>query len=88
MRLNWPPPAYLWSGLAGLLAWMWVRRKGPAINQTAGIGAGFIMTQLVNRTFGRTLRPQANPAGIDRMTRRKRASEAIEGQHGSHRSTW
>ena len=87
MRLNWPPPAYLWSGLAGLLAWMWVRRKGPAINRTAAIGAGFIVTQLINRTFGRALPPR-NRAGRDRMTRRKRASETIEGQRGGHRSIW
>jgi hypothetical protein len=89
MRLNWPPRAYLWSGLAGFLIWMWVRRKSPIISGTASIGGGFPITQLINRAFGRWFRRQPERAGRgDRLTRRKRTSDAIEGEHGGRRSMW
>ncbi len=89
MRLNWPPPGFLWSGLAGFLIWMCVRRKSPAISGTASIGAGFLITQLINRAFVRWFRRQPErPGRGDSMTIRKRTSEAIEGEHGGHRSMW
>lgn len=89
MRLNWPPPAFLWSGLAGFLMWMCVRRKSPTISGTASIGALFLITQLINRAFGRWFRGELErPGRGDRMTRRKRTSRAIEGEHGGHRSMW